>query len=167
MGVSDTVWVALIVSLVAPAVMAVLTSILTTRNRRLEKAEDYARQDAVAAQAAEAAQLLVKRQDAAAAKAAEAATLLVASNERVAKTSAETISKLDVIHALVNSNMTAAMQSEHDATVRELAMMMEVIELKRAAGREPSVEAIAAIESTRRKIVELDNILLDRSRQIK
>src|SRR5688572_18678682 len=73
--------------------------------------------------------------------------------------------KLDTIHILVNSNMTAAMQAELDATVRELAMMREVISLNKAAGRKPSAEAIAALEMTQEKINELRSQLEDRGRQ--
>lgn len=73
-----------------------------------------------------------------------------------------TNSKLDVIHKLVNSNMTAALQAERDATVRELAMMQEVIDLKRVAGHEPSPEALEAIVATKSKISELETTLMDR-----
>lgn len=73
--------------------------------------------------------------------------------------------KLDTIHILVNSNMTAALQAELDATVRELAMMKEVIALNRAAGRAPSNEASKALEMTQAKIRELTAQLNDRLRQ--
>jgi hypothetical protein len=106
-----------------------------------------------------------KRQDEVAARAAEAARLLLAANERVAETAAVTNGKLDVIHTLVNSNMTAAMQSEFDATTRELAMMREVIRLNKVAGTEPSVDALAAVTATEAKIAELDNQLVDRRKQ--
>lgn len=133
--------------------------------RREEKQEDWARQDKVAEQAERAAALLLERQDAVAAQAAEAASLLLDANERVAETAAVTNGKLDVIHTLVNSNMTAAMQAELDATVRELAMMHEVIDMKRAAGAEPSVAALAAVEATATKIDELQVTLADRLKQ--
>lgn len=70
--------------------------------------------------------------------------------------------KLDVIHALVNSNMTAHMQSELDATVRELAMMREVSRLHEDAGRDPTSETIQAIEMTEAKVSELRAVLDDR-----
>jgi len=75
-----------------------------------------------------------------------------------------TNTKLDTIHVLVNSNMTAAMQAELDATIRELAMMREVIALNRAAGREPSPEAAEALRNTQLKIDELKAQLEDRLR---
>jgi hypothetical protein len=70
--------------------------------------------------------------------------------------------RLHVIHALVNSNMTAHMQSELDATVRELAMMREVARLHEDAGRDPTEETITAIELTEHKVAELRAVLRDR-----
>jgi len=114
---------------------------------RESKLEDWAREDQVAAKAAEAAKLLLEQ------------------NKVVADAAATTNAKLDVIHVLVNSNMTAAMQAEYDATVRELAMMREVARLNRIAGTEPSVEALAAIDATAVKIAELKATLSDRLKQ--
>ncbi len=131
--------------------MAVLGQQLQSRSaskaRREDKEEDWARQDAVASQAAKAAELLL------------------AQNKVVAETATTTNEKLDVIHTLVNSNMTAAMQAEYDATVRELAMMREVIRLNKVAGTEPSVEATAAVDATEIKVGELKATLEDRLRQ--
>jgi hypothetical protein len=75
---------------------------------------------------------------------------------------AATNGKLDIIHTLVNSNMTAAMQAELDAIRRELAMMREVVALNLAAGREPTVETLAAIEATEAKITKLSSQLAER-----
>jgi hypothetical protein len=139
----EQVWIALIVA-VASTTSPLLLAYLTNRNNRQIKQEDYARQDAVALQAA------------------KAASLLLAANERVALSATMTNSKLDVIHTLVNSNMTAAMQAEFDATTRELAMMREVIALKQTAGHDPSVDTLAAIKMTEAKISELQAALKDR-----
>jgi DNA anti-recombination protein RmuC len=140
----------------------VLVAMVQSRNRRKEKEQDYARQDAVAKQAAEAARLLVERQDAAAGKAAEAANLLAVNTAKVAATAQEAKKTLDTIHTLVNSNLTASMQAEFNATVREAAMMQEVIDLKRAAGVEPTIETLATLESTKSRISELNAALADR-----
>jgi hypothetical protein len=151
-----------------------ILAIVTNRQRTRDKEIDWARQDvvadrvtdaavkakAVAEQAAEAARLLLERQDAADAQRAVAADLLVAANERLG-------GKLDVIHTLVNSNMTAAMQAEYDATVRELAMMREVVALNHAAGREASAEALGAIAATDVKVADLWATLQDRLHQTK
>ncbi len=124
-----------------------LLAYMTNRQRRVEKREDYKRQDLVAAQAA------------------EAAALLLAANERVAESTAVTNEKLDVIHTLVNSHMTAAMQSEFDATVRELAVMRELAAVHEAAGRQPGEHTVSAIEVTQSKVDELRTNLVERLEQ--
>jgi hypothetical protein len=141
----DIIYVAgvLFASVTAPLVLALVTG----RQHRRDKEQDYARQDAVAAQAAEAARLLLE------------------SNEKAAEGVSETNQKLDVIHTLVNSNMTAAMESELGALTRELAMMREVIGLKEAAGRKPTPEALKEIERGRDKIAEVQAMLEDRRKQ--
>jgi DNA anti-recombination protein RmuC len=158
----DTVLVAVIVGGVSSTVAPLLLSALNSRNRRKEKAEDYERLDKVARQAAEAAELLVERQDAAAGKAAEAARLLAINTAEVAETAKESKKTLDTIHGLVNSNLTASMQGEYGSAVREAAALQELIELKKAAGSEPTVEALAALKSARDRIAELGLILSDR-----
>jgi heme exporter protein D len=93
--ISDAVLIAIIV-----AVPAVLTSVVAPvliawqqhRNRLEEKREDRAREDEVAAK-------------------------LQASQTLVSDRTDITNRKLDKIHVLVNSNMTAAMQSELDAKI--------------------------------------------------
>jgi hypothetical protein len=151
---ADTVIVAAVVA-VSSTVGPMLVAMVQSRNRRKEKEQDYARQDAVA-------KLLVERQDAAAGKAAEAAQLLAVNTAEVAATALESKKTLDTIHTLVNSNLTASMQAEFNATVREAAMMQEVIDLKRAAGVEPTIETLATLESTKSRISELSAALADR-----
>jgi uncharacterized protein (DUF2342 family) len=87
---------------------------------------------------------------------------MVDANKRAAESTQATNEKLDVIHALVNSNLTAVMQAELDATVRVLALLKEVAELRRAAGHEPSREGLDAITATELRISELRSVLTDR-----
>lgn len=115
----ETVFVAGIVaitSMFGPLILAMLTN----KQRRAEKQEDYKRQDAVA-EAAKQAVTAVNH-------ASEISTV-----------------KLDAIHALVNSNLTAVMKAELDATVRELRLMKEVIRLNRALGQEPTGEVLQSL----------------------
>jgi hypothetical protein len=135
------VYVALIVA-VSSLASVVLTSWMTGRQRHADKEEDWARQDAVAAQAVEAAQLLVE------------------SNKQIAARSIETNCKLDLIHTLVNSSMTAALTAERDSMVRELAMMQEIVQLKGKDG--PTPVAARAITLTEARIAELNVVLVDR-----
>ena len=136
-------WIAL-----AVAASAILTGPFSTaivayviyRIRRAEKVEDDARQDAIATKTDEVAR-------------------------RLKRSTASTNGKLDVIHALVNSSLTTSMRSEYDAVRREMAMMIEVIGLKKASGLEPSVEVLAEVEATKTKAAELSSRLTERDAQ--
>jgi len=144
----ENVWLALIVAV--PAMLSpLLLSWLTNRQARMAKVEDYARQDLVAQ------------------KAADAAKALLAANEIVATNAKKTNEKLDVIHTLVNSSMTSAMQSELDARRIGVGLMVEIIALKRDAGKEPTPEAQQAVESSKWIIKELEEQLADRLKQAK
>jgi hypothetical protein len=147
----EAVWLALVVGFfgVLTASMPVWLARQASAARAAEKAADYARQDVVAAKVEEAA------------KAAREVS------QTLAATTKTTNDKLDVIHTLVNSNMTAALQAEYDATTRELAMMHEVIEVKKTMGREPTEMALAAIKATEEKLGELRATLDDRLKQAK
>ncbi len=169
----DALYIALVVAVIGPVILSWLTGrqrraekTQDAELRRAEKEEDWKRQDDVAAQAAEAAALLLQRQDAVAAQAAEAAELLLASNKEIADAAAEatkiTSAKLEVIRIDVNSNMTAAMQAELDATEAQVVLMREVIDLKKSAGREPSTEAQALLKAKELRINELKATLKDR-----
>lgn len=149
---SDVVIVALVVGVtgvITPALLAYLAG----RQRRDDKREDWARQDAVAEQVADAA-----------AKAAIAAELLLAANERVAESATASLDKLEVIHTLVNSNMTAVLQGELTAVEAQRATLIEVIELKRAGGI-PVDEPVAALEALDARLAELRAVLTDRMEQ--
>lgn len=137
--------------------------------RREEREEDWRRQDEVAARA----EAVATAAEAVARQAAEAAKLLLTSNAKVAvaakKASDETIAsrlkmdtttaaigtQLEVIHTLVNSNYTKALQNLLDSTERELASLEEIVDLKRTAGREPTPGALAAVGAAKVKIIEL------------
>lgn len=137
----------IIISLVFSAVLAVFASITapvilmnrTAAMHREDRLADYARQDAMAAEAR-------------------------AANEKAA---ADTNGKLDAIHGLVDGAMTAAMRAELEATKRELAMMREVAAIKQAAGHEPTLETLAAIEATAARTQKLESALADRLAAIK
>lgn len=145
--------------------VALIVAVAGFLGQWLLKRQEFARQDEVAAQAAKAAQLLLERQDAVAAQAAEAAQLLLIANERVANTARATNEKLDTIHTLVNSNMTAAMQAELDARAGQLVTMKEIIALRREHGADPTPEASAAVTAATERIRELQANLYERMAQ--
>jgi hypothetical protein len=166
----DGVWLALSTLLTAVIVTggALLTIWLNGKQLRAGKAQDYARQDQVAAALAQRQDVAEAKAAEVAAKAAEAAELLLAANERVAHQSAEaaqvTNGKLAQIHDLVNSNMTIQMEETHGALAQQLVLMREVINMHRAAGRPPSRDALQAIEVLGRRVGELQAQLSDRAK---
>lgn len=132
--ISEAVQLALIVAI--PAILSpLILAWLTNRNTMKLKEQDYLRQDAVAQAALDAAAKLEKK---------------------LAATSTETNKKLDVIHTLVNSSMTAAMQTALDSLKTQIPMMLEIIDLKKKAGLEPSVDALASVKSIREQITKLE-----------
>ncbi len=138
----------ILIAIGSPAVLAIMTHILSRRSTLKE----WARQD----------KLETKKQ----AAAEETAKLLLASNERIATTAAhtakETNKKLEVIRVDVNSNMTAAMKAELDARVAQLILMRENAELKKDAGIKPSANVMALIKAKEARINELKATLKDR-----
>ena len=146
-GPSDLVIVA-VVALFGTMFSPLILAWLTGRQRHADKLEDYARQDAVAAAANKAAK-----------EAADAAALLIKTNQ---ENSDKQLDKLGVIHTLVNSGMTAAIQAELDATIRELALMHEIIDLKVTSGGKPLPVAERAVVLTEARVAELTAVLKDR-----
>ena len=154
-GTDPAVIVTLVIS-VAGVIFASITAplILARRTERVHRADqltEYQRQDQVAKLAAEtSAALLAQQRDMA---------------EAAAERAAGTDQRLDVIHGLVNSSLSAAFESALDALVTSLAMMHEVIDLKREAGHEPAPEAVIALRDTEARIAELRITLADREQQ--
>jgi DNA anti-recombination protein RmuC len=165
--------VALTTGTVAPVLLAYLSAKQQREHARQQaevarqqRFDDYARQDAVAARLEQTA-LIAKEQ---AERTASAVTQVVAQGEDAAKALREnktqlamvantTDKKLDVIHVLVNSSMTEALQNEHDAVVRERALIQEMIELKKKMGHEPSKETIETLGVITNKIADLKEAL--------
>jgi len=179
--------VTLVVS-VAGVIFASITAplILARRTEQMHREDmlsDYQRQDKVALAAAETARAAARQVRDVAEQAAEAAAILQAAQAesirrtdevaRLAEQQAalvgakldDTNGKLDVIHGLVNSAMTTALQSEMDALVTSLAMMREVMDLKKSGGHEPAAEAVIALQATEAKITELQASITDRLKQ--
>jgi hypothetical protein len=81
---------------------------------------------------------------------------------RLRQGNAENGGKLDVIHTLVNSTLTAAVESELDSVQQALASIIELVKIQRASGEEPAPETLAAIDAARIKIAHLQQQLADR-----
>jgi hypothetical protein len=147
-GVDPVVQIAIVVAVgsAITALSASLSPIILARiNNRLrtrERAEDFERQDAVTRRTEEVARI-------------------------AAVNATDTRTQLKQIHTLVNSDMTAARQSELDQTILSLALMRRVISLIETVGQEPSTEDLATIEQTEKRIIELRAMLADRLVQMK
>ncbi len=142
--IDSAILVALIVAI--PTVLAstftpLAIAWMANHARRRERLEDYARQDLVAERVAETADILTE------------------SNKKMAL---QTNAKLDSIHVLVNSNMTSAMKAELDATVREKAVLIELMSLKETMGHETATSTLVALKAAEEKITELTAVLKDR-----
>jgi hypothetical protein len=87
---------------------------------------------------------------------------LYADNAKVAQVAAETSGKLDVIHGLVNSNLTQEMKGKRDLAVVNLALLKEVVELKKRTGITPTDASLRAIDMTTAMVAELNAILTAR-----
>ena len=118
---------------------------LAGKQRAREKREDWAREDAVREQTAEAAELLI------------------ASQHRQEEIQLTTLQTVEQVHTLVNSNFTAALAAQLDETESSLILMKEVSALHQAAGTAPSVEAVTAIDAKEAKVAELRATLADRT----
>jgi hypothetical protein len=80
----------------------------------------------------------------------------------IAENQAVTTSKLNVIHTLVNSTLTAALQSELDATKREEMLLRELMTMR---GTPPTDDQNAMLGSVQRKVDELSAAMVDRQEQ--
>lgn len=170
---AQAVYLAVIVAV--PAIIATVVPLIIRRMdskaRAAEKVQDakasadereqkWARDDRVEERMKQTAAAVTARAE-------ETARLLVTSNQRLARASDMTNDKLDGIHGLVNSNYTAAMQAELDARQESLASLREIIELKKAAGKEPNAATLHAIAVAENRVTELKANLEVRAKQQK
>jgi hypothetical protein len=157
----------------------------TEKIHREDREADWERQDKVAEKAAKAAEDLATSQKKIADQAAVAAQLLVdAQAETIRRTNevaaaaaerdsqvALQLSRIDAqaqrIHTLVNSDMTAARQSERDQTIAMTAVLRKVIALAESRGQVPDETDIQALAAAERRVTELDQILADRLAQMR
>lgn len=75
--------------------------------------------------------------------------------------------QLERIHTLVNSDMTAARQSERDQTMAMTAVLRRVISLAQSRGQAPDVQDVEALQAAEKRVFDLDRILADRLAQMR
>jgi len=134
----------------------IILRLLDMKERREKEDRDDRRTGEIARRVEEVARVTKQRGD--------TATDEIFKNRQATVDSASvTNEKLDKIHGLVDGTMSTAIQSELDATKRELAMMNELIEMRKAHGQEPTRIALDALASTSGRIVELTKQMADRN----
>jgi hypothetical protein len=182
-----------VLSLIVIAVVAVFTSITaplilarrTERMHREDQLADYQRQDQVARVAAETAVAAARQVREVASLAAEVAARLEAAQaesirrtDEVARLTASQAVRIDGkldaidaqakrIHTLVNSDMTAARQSELDQTRAMAAVLRRVTSLAQERGTEPDPRDVEALIAADARVGELEQILADRLHQLR
>lgn len=168
----NAVWVAITVAVVGPFLLAWLQGRQRTtdmreeaRLRREERTEDYARQDQVAERLQKATEQAATKANAVAMQTQTAAHLLLQNNEKVAAATKAANTKLDVIHTLVNSNMTSALQGQLDAHKAQLITLRELIALRVMMGQSPDDETAATLLALETRVGVLAANLKDRIRQ--
>jgi D-arabinose 1-dehydrogenase-like Zn-dependent alcohol dehydrogenase len=119
-----------IASTVSPLVLAVITG----RQRRLEKQQDWARQDQVRQRDRAEQQEDTRRLE----------------------------GKVDVIHELVNSDKTAALQSELVALRGQVVLMKRVMALNEAAQLVTTSDEHAALTAVEARAAEIEAVVADR-----
>lgn len=153
-------WQVIILALIGIS-SAPMMAMLTHSYRRADRAEDYRRQDEIAARVRvvatrvdDVASDLSRVNRDVASKVAETAASLAASNHQITLQASVVNGKLDVIHTLVNSTLSAAIQAELDALICLLALM-----------KDPSGIDEAGIANTERRIAELKQTVSTRDEQ--
>lgn len=141
MSITSTIIFAALIVASSSTISTLFLAVHNTREGRAKRLEEYARQNALADKAAQQVQALIETN--------------VLITKRADETAIVLEGKLDVIHTLVNSSMTAVKQSEYDAVGRELALMREVMILKAAAGNPAAPEDHEAIALTQAKLEKL------------
>jgi hypothetical protein len=170
----ETTNIALIASGQIVLVIIVQAIVLAFKERRdakfkkLEKEEDYARQDVVAErvaiaakQAADAAALLLKAQKETISRTDEVARLAAEADERIHQQLVGLDEQGKKIHILVNSDMTAARTAERDSLKLLVIALKRVLSLdsKSESDKDEENKEITRVEE---RIAELDQILADR-----
>jgi hypothetical protein len=138
------------------AIMPFLLSWLNGRQLAASKQAEWAHQDAIAAAAAADAQ-----------KAAGISQSNLEANQRIAASSEVTLGRVNSIHTLVNSDRTASLQGELDATAVSLLLLRKVIALNEAAGRPATPDDVGAVNATVARIATLRDTLANRIAQTK
>ena len=133
------VQVALIVGITSSigVISPIILAVLTNKQRRREKQEDYVRQDLVASRVEQ-------------------------NNREMREDQKKSNYKLDQIHDLVNSQFTAALQAELAARSHSLELMKSFLRTSDPQDPQQSEFSLEEIRSSEKKIEELKYMIKER-----
>jgi hypothetical protein len=94
-----------------------------------------------------------------------AITVLIPQLKAMRSTQEAQTKTLNTIHALVNSTLSASIREAMEATQREIAVMNEVVDLRKRSGLDVTPETVAALARARERVSELAMELRDRQLQ--
>jgi len=146
-------------------ITAATTPLIQSYIRRQDKKADYLRQDEVAERAKTDNAKLLESQEKLASQNNETARLLVQSNEKSDHRSDVQDAKLDQIHTLVNSNLTAEMQARLVTLRSFLDVSLKYALHPPTMGEAELAELASSIADTRSEIAKLAAQLEDRLQQ--
>lgn len=138
----------------------VLVATLTSRASRRRQQEDWDRQDQVAVAARSEAEAQRVSQDRLAEQANEAARLLADSDRRHAEDARRLETKIDQVHALVNSKLTESMEAQVHALAQLVDLMTnDIIRL----GTDADPKAVGRRDVAKHELARLQSALVDRA----
>lgn len=145
---TETALTGLIIGL-ATVLSPLITIVLMSFMRRGEKAQEYARLDKVAADAAEQGRRLLERQD------------------TLARISEGTKDIAEATHALVNSEKTEGLKRELGLNRQNYILLTNVAKLTKASGGQVDSAVETEINLAKAKIDELEPLVAERIKQDK
>jgi hypothetical protein len=134
----------------------VLPIIRTAQDSRTRAAELRA--------ANERADILADRVEGVRKQAVVAADILKRNTEAQVTIAAGVNGKLDTIHGLVNSTLTAAMQAALGAKLGARVFLQRLVDAERAAGKTPEKEDIDALATLDTEIADMRTVIDDRNK---
>ncbi len=174
----DTLTIGLIAAIVgAPAgLMATVTPIIlarmATRDRHLIRREDRAERELVAKRAADATAAAARAAGVAQQSQEETARLLMASNAKMAlgaeaasALGEKTLRTVQVVHTLVNSDLTKALRGQLEATEAQLMLMRQIVDDRASSSPDEDRTrlAMSIIHKLEIRIAELKQTLSTRN----
>lgn len=152
----STVQIAFIVA-ISSILTLIIGNYMTSRNLRLIKREDYARQDKVAADAKAATDELRARQEAVAARLAESTRELKTANDQREANAALVLGKLEDIKFQTDGTLSK-MQARLDELLEKNEDLQKLLFTARTSPHQPAVPAAAPVSGAERTAIATERV---------